>query len=111
MRAIAAKIDCQQIATIKDLLFDKNKEMYRIRYYTNSYHHSVKLRITQALAFLFRLDGKWDDRMLKILLEEANQTNVTHINELILAATIQPDQMLQIIEKVSERAFGRASYG
>lgn len=74
--------------------------MYRIRYYTNSYHHSLKLRITQALAFLFRLDGTWDDRMLKILLEEANQTNVTHINELILAATIQTDQMLPIIEKV-----------
>lgn len=101
MRAIAAKNHTEQIVKLKDLLFVKNKEMYRVRYYTNSYHHSIKLRITQALAFLFRLDRKWDDRMLKILLEEANQTNVTHINELILAETIDPDQMLQIIENVS----------
>lgn len=101
MRAVAAKNQTEQIVTLKDLLFTKNKEMYRIRYYTNSYHHSLKLRITQALAFLFRLNCKWDDRMLKILLEEANQTNVIHINELILAETIEPDQMLQIIENVS----------
>lgn len=78
--------------------------MYRIRYYTNSYHHSLKLRITQALAFLFRLDRRWDDRMLKILLEEANQTNVTHINELIIAETVESDRLLQMIENVSNRS-------
>lgn len=101
MRAIANKNDVEQIRNVKDLLFTKNGEIYRVRYYTNSYHHSMKLRITQALAFLFRLDPIWDARMLKIILEEANQTNVTHINELIIGHTIEPSQMLQIIEKVS----------
>lgn len=100
MRAIAAKNDILQIRNLKNLLFATNSENHRVRYYTNSYHHSLKLRLTQALAFLFRLDPKWDDRMLKIILEEANQTNVTHINELIIAETIEPSQMLQIIENV-----------
>lgn len=101
MRDIAAKHQIEQISNLKNLLFSKNKEIYRVRYYTNSYHHSLKLRITQALAFLFRLDPKWDERMLKIILEEANQTNVTHINELIIAETIDRLQMLQIIDNVS----------
>lgn len=102
MRAIAAKNDMEQIRDLKNLLFAANTENHRVRYYTNSYHHSLKLRITQALAFLFRLDPAWDDRMLKIILEEANQINVTHINELIIAETIDPAQMLQIIRSVSE---------
>lgn len=102
MRAIAAKNDMEQIRDLKNLMFAANKENHRVRYYTNSYHHSLKLRITQALAFLFRLDPVWDDRMLKIILEEANQINVTHMNELIIAGTIDPAQMLQIIRNVSE---------
>lgn len=100
MRAIAAKQQTEQIGNLKNLLFTKNGEIYRVRYYTNSHHHSLKLRITQALAFLFRLDPKWDDRMLKMILEEANQTNVTHMNELIIAATIDPTIILQTISNV-----------
>lgn len=103
MRAIATKHDLEQIQNVRDFLFRKNSEIYRVRYYTNSHHHSMKLRITQALAFLFRLDPKWDARMLEIILQEANQTNVTHINELIIAETIEPSQMLQIIEKVGRQ--------
>ncbi|XP_031623463.1 uncharacterized protein LOC116340876 [Contarinia nasturtii] len=100
MRAIAAKQQLEQIQNVKNLLFTKNTEIYRVRYYTNSHHHSMKLRITQALAFLFRLDPKWDGRMLDIILEEANQTNVTHINELILAETVDPLHMLTMIENI-----------
>lgn len=103
MRAIATKHDLEQIQNVRNFLFRKNSEIYRVRYYTNSHHHSMKLRITQALAFLFRLDPKWDARMLEIILQEANQTNVTHINELIIAETIEPSQMLQIIEKVGRQ--------
>lgn len=102
MHAIADNNQLEQIRNVKNLLFKKNTEIYRVRYYTNSHHHSMKLRITQALAFLFRLDPKWDDRMLKIIREEANQTNVTHINELIIAETIESEQMLKIIEEVNE---------
>lgn len=101
MRFIAAKQDPEQIENVKSLLFVKNDEIYRVRYYTNSYHHSLKLRITQAFAFLFRLNSKWDDRMLKIILEEANQPNVTHINEIIIANTINPTQLLQMIANVN----------
>lgn len=100
MHAIAEKHDKNQISNLKNLLFAKNKEIYRVRYYTNSHHHSLKLRITQALAFLFRIQPKWDDRVLKIILEEANQTNVTHINEIIIATTIDSTQLLEIIENV-----------
>lgn len=103
MRAIATKHDLEQIQNVRNFLFRKNSEIYRVRYYTNSHHHSMKLRITQALAFLFRLGPKWDARMLEIILQEANQTNVTHINELIIAETIEPSQMLQIIEKVGRQ--------
>lgn len=100
MRSIAAKNHLDQIRNIKDVLFARNVEIYRVRYYTNSYHHMMKLRITQALAFLFRMDPIWDDRMLKIILDEANQTNVTHINELIIGYTIEPSKMLSFIGNV-----------
>lgn len=105
MRAIAAKNDLEQIRSLKNHLFAKNTEIYRVRYYTNSYHHSMKLRITQALAFLFRLDPIWDDRMLKPILEEANQPNVTHINELIVAETIDRTQMFHMIRSVRQRFY------
>lgn len=101
MRFIASNKDAEQIKNLKNLLFEKNTRIYRVRYYINSYHHSLKLRLTQALAFLFRLDSEWDDRMLKTILEEANQTNVTHINELIIANIIDETQMLQMISNVS----------
>lgn len=101
MRAIAAKNDLEQIRNLKNRLFAKNTDIYRVRYYTNSFHHSTKLRITQALAFLFRLDSVWDERMLKTILEEANQPNVTHINELIIAETVDRVKLLQIIRSVS----------
>lgn len=105
MRAIAAKNDLEQIRNLKNRLFAKNSEIYRVRYYTNSYHHSMKMRITQALAFLFRLDPIWDERMLKTILEEANQPNVTHINELIIAETVERTQLLQMIRSVSFTQF------
>lgn len=100
MRIIAQKNDKTQIRKIKDLLFEKNTEQHRARYYTNSHHHSIKLRLTQALAFLFRLDLEYDERILNIILKEANQTNVTHINELILGETIESHNLLEIIENV-----------
>lgn len=101
MRYIARTKNISQIKHLKDLLYLKNTEVYRIRYYTNSFHHSVKLRLTQALAFLYRLDPEWDDRILHITLTEANQSNVTHINELIFASTVDPFTLLAMIEKVN----------
>lgn len=89
-----------QIKHLKDLLLAKNTEIYRIRYYTNSQHHSMKLRLTQAIGFLYRLDPEWDDRILNLTLTEANQSNVTHINELIIASIVDPIQLLKIVEAI-----------
>lgn len=100
MRKIAERTDLQQIQNLKNLLFAKNTELYRLRYYTHSYHHTLKLRLAQAFAFLFRLDPQWDERIFKILMDEANQVNVTHINELIIAETADGYQLLDLIEKV-----------
>lgn len=101
MHIIAQRNQLEQIRTIKNLLFAKNADIYRLRYYTNSFHHTVKLRLAQAFAFLFRLDRQWDDRLFKILMDEANQVNVTHINELIIAETVDAYHMIDLIEKVN----------
>lgn len=100
MREIDRNQSKSQIRAVKDILFVKNTENYRIRYYTNSQHHSFKLRLAQALAFLFRMDPEWDERILKMTLVEANQSNVTHINEMILGAIVDPIDLLHIIENV-----------
>lgn len=102
MRIVAQRNDLAQIRRLKDLLFAKNSEIYRLRYYTHSYHHTMKLRLAQAFAFLFRLDPQWDERIFKIMMEEANQVNVTHINELIIAETVDAYQMIELIEKVTD---------
>lgn len=102
MREIHRNKDKVQIQAIKELLFAKNQENYRIRYYTNSQHHSFKLRLAQALAFMFRMDPQWDERILKMTLVEANQSNVTHIHELIIGAIVDPVDLIHIIENVND---------
>lgn len=100
MRTIAHRNQLRQIRNLKDLLFNKNAEIHRLRYYTNSYHHTLKLRIAQAFAFLFKLDPRWDERMFNLILNEANQVNVTHINELIIAEISNGYELLELVEKV-----------
>lgn len=100
MRKIARNNDIRQIKNLKNLLFTKNKETSCARYFKNTFHHSVKLRITQALAFLFRLDSEWDYRLMGLILEEVNQVNVTHINELMIAETVDYTKLIGLIEKV-----------
>lgn len=78
----------------------KSDEFYKVRYFNKSHHHSLKLRYTQAIAFLFRLDPTWDSRTLQFILHEANQTNVKYICELIVAETMDPKQLFPAIEKV-----------
>lgn len=100
MREIHRNKDKKQMQAIKELLFAKNQENFSIRYYTNSQHHSFKLRLAQAFAFLFRMDPAWDERILKMTLVEANQSNVTHIHELIIGAIVDPADLIHIIENV-----------
>lgn len=100
MKFIETENDRKRIIHLKEALFEKNDEIYRPRYFFNSHQHAMKLRLTQALALLFRLDNEWDDRILDGILKESNQTNVTFVTELIIAETVNPYNLLDLIDKV-----------
>lgn len=85
---------------MKNMILARKDEFYKVRYFNKSHYHSLKLRYTQAIAFLFHLDPTWDDRTVEFILHEANQTNVKYICELIVAETMKPDQLFPIIGKV-----------
>lgn len=101
MQYITDYCDVNQIRQIKELLFEKNSELYEPRYFNKSYPHSVKLRYTQALSLLFRLDPMFDDRLLPFIIDEVNQFNVRFISELIIAETIEPKYLLNLVKGVS----------
>lgn len=101
MKFIETENDIERIRCLKDLLFERNTEIYRPRYFFNSHQHAMKLRLMQALALLFRLDNEWDARILDGILKESNQTNVAFVTELIVAETINPYDLLDCINKVS----------
>lgn len=103
MQFIQQNDSIKQIRDLKNIILSKNEEFYKVRYFNKSHHHSLKLRYTQALAFLFRLDPTWDDRLLQFILKEANQTNVKYICEMIVADTMKPNQLFPIIEKVMHK--------
>lgn len=100
MHFIRRNNSIKQIRDLKNTLLAKSEEFYKVRYFNKSHHHSLKLRYTQAIAFLFRLDPTWDARTLQFILHEANQTNVKYICELIVAETMDPKQLFPTIEKV-----------
>lgn len=54
----------------------------------------------QAWALLFKLDPVWDERLLHGILNENNQPNVTFINELIVAETVNPDYFIKLMNEV-----------
>lgn len=97
------RLKCPQtIDKLKNSLFDKNSEMHRSRYFNHSIHHSVKLRYMQAVAILCQQVPTWNDHLLNGILNEINQTNVTYINEMIIAHTVEPNQIIELIDKVSQ---------
>lgn len=103
MWAIAARNDIEQIRDLKTLLFAKNDEIHRNRYNANTLQHFINMRITQALAFLFPLDSNWDNRMLKIVLNEISRNNIVYINEFIVAETIDSSIVLDIFKNVNTK--------
>lgn len=105
MSYITTNCDKNRIRELKELLLQKNSELYEPRYFNKSYPHSIKLRYTQALAMLFRLDPKFDDRLLPFVMDEVNQFNVRYISELIIAETIDPNHLLDLIKGVSHSSF------
>lgn len=100
MTFIEYENDIDRIRELKNVLFERNAEIYRPRYFFNSHQHAMKLRLSQTLALLFRLDNEWDERIMDGILKESNQTNVTFITELIIADTVNPYDLLDCIEKV-----------
>lgn len=74
--------------------------MHQSRYFNHSIHHSMKLRYVQAMAILCQQEPKWDDRLLIGILTEINQTNVTYINELIIAHIVEPNQLINLFSQV-----------
>lgn len=101
MAYIVEECSTEQIRELKELLFSKNAELYEPRYFNKSHPHSVKLRYTQALSLLFRLDSTFDERLLTFIVDEVNQFNVRFISELIVAETIDPDYLLNLVKEVS----------
>lgn len=102
MQVIRRNNSIKQIRNLKNMLFAKRDEFYTARYFNKSHQHSLKLRFTQALAFLFHLDPLWDHRTLDFILLEANQTNVKFICELIVADIMDPERIFAIIKSVRE---------
>lgn len=101
MTYITEYCDENRIRQLKELLFEKNPELYEPRYFNKSHPHSVKLRYTQALSLLFRLDPSFDNRLLPFIIDEVNQFNVRFISELIIAETIEPNYLLSLVKGVS----------
>lgn len=98
MNYVTARKCTEEIRRLKDLLFAENKNIYSPRHFNKSYKHSRKLRLTQALALLFRLDPVWDERIVEFIFKEVNQTNVKLINELIVAYTVDKWHLFDLIE-------------
>lgn len=95
------RLDCPTtIETLKELLHSKNLENSRIRYFSNSIQHELKLRHVQALALLHQRAPLWNESNLNGLLLENNQTNITYINELIIAQTIGVDRFMKLMNEV-----------
>lgn len=94
-------LDCPQtIEKLKELLHAKNIENSRIRYFSNSIQYELKLRHVQALAILHQRAPVWNEINLNGLLMENNQTNVTYINELIIAETIDVERFMKLMNEV-----------
>lgn len=100
MKHIQQRNSIKLIRELKTTLFNRNTETHRPRYFNHCFQHSLKLRYMQALALMFKLDPVWDDRLITGILNENNQPNVTFINELIIAETIQTDHLLSLLSKV-----------
>lgn len=98
------RLECPStLAQLKVLLQAKDTENTRIRYFNNSMQHELKLRYVQAMALLHQRNPIWDEANLQGLLLENNQTNITYINELIIAETIGIDRFMQLFNEVTDK--------
>lgn len=77
-----------------------NMSESRIRYFNDSHHHRIKLRVIQSLAML--LEPILEDQLFikQILLNQNNQLNITYIIELIAANILTLDEIISVLSKV-----------
>lgn len=79
------------LATLRDKCFSRLSQLRaaKPRYYADSEHHRLKLRLVQTLAIIESCQPTekcpLDDRFIHILLHENNQLNITYILECIIA--------------------------
>lgn len=90
-------------ASLLQSCFDQLQQLgsQKPRYYANSETHRLKLRLVQAIAIMSSRLPKWHDQLETMLLAENNQLNVTYIVELLVGATVEPDRLLDMIQKVN----------
>ncbi|KAL5279983.1 TARBP1 family protein [Megaselia abdita] len=105
LNACSSNIKSEQILKeLKENLVQKSIEisLKKPRYFKNSPHHRLKLRVICALAVLHRKESNrvWDDRLLKTVFEENNQTDVTMIAERIVAMSIPKEVLMDLVTKL-----------
>lgn len=90
------------LSNLRERCLSRSAALYtsKPRYYANSEHHRLKLRLMQALAAIVSVDAVWDERFADALLNESNQLNVTFILECIVAHTIEPTRLLNLLDQV-----------
>ncbi|XP_055379675.1 uncharacterized protein LOC129610906 isoform X2 [Condylostylus longicornis] len=97
----------QETIQLRDKLLVESENLNKkSRYFKNSKHHKLKLRIIQALALLSSFPNIpknyiWTDRFLMCIFEENNQTDVTYIMELVIAKTISSSKLFNLLENCS----------
>lgn len=105
LNALSSNIKSVEILkSLKENLIQKSIEIStkKPRYFKNSPHHRIKLRVICALAVLHRNESirVWDKRLLKPVFEENNQTDVTMIAERIIAMAIPKTELLELVERL-----------
>lgn len=105
LNALSSNIKSPDISKdLKESLIQKSIDISvkKPRYFKNSPHHRLKLRVICALAVLHRKEGNraWDDRLLTTVFQENNQTDVTMIAERIVALTISKEVLLDLVAKL-----------
>lgn len=92
------------LSNLRESCLSRGAALYasKPRYYANSEHHRLKLRLIQALAAIVSVDAVWDERFADALLNESNQPNITFILECIIAFTIEPPRLLKLLDQVRD---------
>lgn len=72
------------------------------RYFADSQHHRIKLRIVQTLSILFDFTNSSNNFLLNTILNGNNQPNVNYIIECITAKTISSESLIKVLENLND---------